>query len=487
LSGHKAPGFPGAAVFLGILLCCGLSSPAYGKGKKEEVPEKEPLNKDWVLCVTAFDTSSLSPENRIIGEVMARTLTDSLNSVDQRIRVSPEYAYYEEYAWSKARTEAAGQLAAKQAERDLLLYQGGPAWKYRRDLKAVDKEIEKLKILYRETEAEIPAIVTEPEFRLTDGNNSGVFPALPEPGMEYRFCAEQNADAFLAGAVSEYHGRIFISLKMYTLYTRSFHYEDSAIFSPEDITPAVTELAGRLGAAVSGTRPAAVAVKAAPPEAVVLIDEAFAGRGETAVLDHRPGTAEVRVFADNHETVSVSADLIAGELAELYIDLKPLALAALTVTVSGVFDARVYRGSLYIGNAPITLSMPLDRHEYFYVQTPGGETAAMVYRGIDGTAVLEPETPREKEVEWYRRKFYGAYGRFWIALPAAFLLSGIAGTYTSAYNSGGNPDIYDKTVNYYYISIAAMAVSGFLLAESFFRLYHYVNNSGEDAPVLWNK
>jgi hypothetical protein len=415
---------------------------------------------------------------------MARTLTDSLNSVDRRIRVSPEYAYYQEYTWFKAYSEAGRQVAAKQTERDMLLFQGSPAWKYRKGIKTVDGEIEKLNVLYRETEAEIPGIVTEPQFRLTEGNNSGVFPALPEPGLEYRFCVEQKADAFLAGAVSEYHGRIFISLKMYTLYTRSFHYEDSAIFSPEDITPAVTELAGRLAAAVSGTRPAAVAVKARPAEAIVLVDEVFAGQGETAVMEHLPGPVEVRVFADNHETVSVPVDLIAGELAELSINLKPLAQAALTITVPEGLNAQVYRGSRYVGDAPIVQFVPRDRHEYFYASTPDEESASMVYRGINGTVVLEPESPREKEVERYRRKFYGAYGRFWIALPAAFLLSGIAGTYTSAYNYGGNPDIFDKSINYYYISIAALAVTGYMLAESFYRLYNYVYNAGEDVTRI---
>jgi hypothetical protein len=456
---------------------CGLSPGIFGKGKKD-TEEKPPLNAEWVLCVTAFDVSSLPPSQRATGEMMARGLVDALNSVDYRIRISREYAYYEEYAWSKNRSGAGRTLAEKRSERDLLVYRGNPDWKYRREIKALDEEIVELETAYRETEADIPGIVREPVFTLTQENNEGGFPEAPGAGKEFRFCMDRKADAFLTGVVSGYHGRIFLSLRMYALYTRSFFYEDSTIFSPEDITAAMDEVAGRLAAAVSGTAPAAVAVRAKPEDSIILINESFAGRGETLVIERLPGPVEVRVFTDNHETASVKTDLIAGELAELYVDLKPLALEALTVTAPGALGAAVYRGSLYIGGSPVTLDIPADKYEYFYIETGEGDSAAMVYAGRDGTALLEPRPPREKEVEFFRRKFYGAYGRFWIALPITFLLSGISTAKSAAYNyGGGNPDFYDEAIHNYYISIAAMVITGCVLAETVYRVYRYTRAS----------
>jgi hypothetical protein len=473
-----------------IFLAAG--APSFARAKAEE-EAREPLNKEWVLAITAFDLASLSPADRITGEVMTRTLADSLNPVDRRIRVSREYAYYEEYAQEKTLTQAGKTLAAKRAERDILLYQGNPGWKYRKNLEAVDAEIEKLEQAYEEAEAFLPNITAEPEFKLTADNQAGVFPPPPEPGNEYRFCLDQKADAFLAASVSEYHGRIFISLKLYTAYTRSFQYEDSTIFSPEDMVPAVKELAGRLTAAVSGTAPAAIAVRTNPPEAAVLIDEAFAGRGNTFVIERLPGEAEVRVFAENYKTFSMPVELRPGELAELSVDLSPLAMAALDINavsasagavLSGV---RIYRGALYAGEAPLTLDLPLEEYEYVYAETPGGDHAAAVYRGIDGTVSLELGQPRTGQtLELSRRRFYGAYGRFWIILPAAFVLSGVSGAYTDAYNYRGDPGIYNESRTYYYVSIAAMVAAGCALGDSFFRLYRYLRNSSGGVTRIEN-
>ncbi|MDR2029597.1 MAG: hypothetical protein LBP93_08690, partial [Treponema sp.] len=297
------------------------SSPLYPRGKTETTEEKQALNSEWVLCVTAFDVSGLSPSQRIMGDVLVRNLVNSLGTVDRRIRVSREYAYYEDTAWFKARSEAVKQLAAKRKERDLLLYQGNAEWKYQKELKALDEKIKPLEEEVKKAETDEPLITAEPDFRFTAANISGTFPAPPQPGGEYRFCSTQQADAFLTGAVSEFHGRIFLSLKMYVVYTRAYEYEDSVIFSSEDINGAVEELAGHLVAAVSGAPPAAIAVTAKPDNAVVLLKESFAGRGETGIIEHPPGPVEVEVFADEHEAVSVPLDLHSGELAELYINL----------------------------------------------------------------------------------------------------------------------------------------------------------------------
>jgi hypothetical protein len=255
---------------------------AFGKGKAEAGSRPDPVNTEWVFCVTALDVSSLPPARRIIGEVLQANLVASLKAVDYRIRIFPEYTYYEGAAWSKARLEAGKKLAAKRSQRDLLLYQGGANWRYRRSLETADKEIAQLEADLKKAEALIPEIGTKPVFKLTKENEQGTFPAAPEPGKEKRFCVSQTSDAFLSGKVSEFHGRLYVVMRIYARYADSYIYEDSDIFSPEDLSVAAEEIAGRLTAAIAGTEPAALQVTAAPEDAMVLVNNSYAGRGKKA-------------------------------------------------------------------------------------------------------------------------------------------------------------------------------------------------------------
>jgi hypothetical protein len=469
----------GFLFFLALLLIA--AAPVYSKAKAAEEP-LPPINTEWVLCVTAFDVSALPLSNRIAGETMVKALVDALDPVNRRVRVSREYAYYADYARAKALAEAAKALAAKREERDLLLYQGNPSWKYRKEIKAADEAVVELEAAYQKAD-QIPPIEGEPEFKLAEGNAGGSFPSPPEPGNEYRFCRDQKADAFLAGTVSEYYGRILISLKLYTLFTRSFQYEDSIVFSLEDMHTAVNELAGRLMAAVSGRAPAAITVKAAPAHAAVIIGDSFAGRGGTVIIERPPEPVELRVFAEDYRTFSGEVELYPGELTEIYINLTPIARAALTVSAPGDSSAAVYRGALYAGEAPLTLDIEEGRYEYISVEGFTG-SAAMVFQGVDGDAVFELRKPGGRQVERMRRRFYGAWGRFWVALPAAILINGIAATYTDAYNYGGDPGIYDEANNFRYISIAAWTIFGCTVAESVYRAFRYLRSSSEGVTQM---
>jgi hypothetical protein len=480
-------------LFLGFLACFGAGR-ASGWGKAEP-PGGEERNKEWVLCVTAFDVSALPPARRLIGEVLTRSLLDSLKRVDGRLRRPSEYAYYEEYAWAQSRGEAAKRLAAKRNERDQLAYRGDPGWKYRSGLKTIDADIKKLEEEFARARETVPLIASGPVFKFADSNNGGAFPAPPRTGEEYRFCTGQRADAFLAGAVSEFHGRIYISIKMYTVHTRSFEYEDSVIFSSEDTIAAVDELAGRLVAAASGAEPAFIAVAAKPPEASVVIKGAFAGRGTVPPREHPPGEVKVEIFAEDHETVSLPVALTEGELAELFINLEPISRQALTIEVPGKSGSSVYRGALYLGAAPLTFTVPARGYEYLRVETPEGETGIVVVEGTgagtDNPPVFEVKTrmppgPDEKPVDKARRGFYGAYGRFWFALPVAFILGGIYTAHLDAYRRNSTPEMYDQSIRYYYLSTGAAVVAGAALTEAFYRIYRYVRTSGENTtpPIV---
>jgi hypothetical protein len=469
-----------------LILFLTFSVPTFGRGKTEE-EAKEELNPQWVLCVTSFDVSSLSPAQRILGYILIRNLTESIMDVHHRIRVSEEYGYYKDLAWVRALEDAGKKLAAKRAERDLLAYKGYPEWRYKNELKALDGAIKTLEEEYKEAEEAVMEVAREPVFQLAEENTAGTFPLPPAAGAEYYYCVNKKADAFVSGEVSEFHGRIFLRIRMYTLYTRSFEYEDSFIFSTDDMGLIEKEMAGRLMVAVSGAPPAAISVKTDPENAVILVKESYAGQGDTGIREYPPGPVDGVVFADGYNGAAASVDLTEGELTEMEFKLQPIPETSFDIDVPSHRSASVYQGSLYLGEAPLTIKAPLNQFEYIHAETPAGDTGAVIFRaGQTGNVVTLPiSTPARgdpKPLGTARRKFYGAWTGFWIALPAAFMLSGVAATYKNAYTYAGNPEVgktYD-TMNA--VSTGLWAGFGTIAAYSIYRMIRYGHTASKSVP-----
>jgi hypothetical protein len=426
-----------------FLLCTRVSA----AGKKEE--EKQVLNNNWILCITEFDRSSLPEGKRNVPDVFMRTLTNTFKTINYRVRISPEYAYYEDYAWSKARNTAAKTLAAKQEERALLLFQGTPEWKYRKEAQKRDSEIVKLRETFEQKEAEKPLINNEPDFDLTAQNKQGNFPQPPAAGGEYRFCQNQNADAFLSGTVHEFYGRYYLTIRLYTLYTRSFIYENDIIFSAEDIDSAVDEIAGALIAVLAGSKPAAIAIRAEPHETLVLINQSFAGRGEVEPREHPQGKVNVAFSLENYNPQSVDVELKAGEITEIFVSLSPRSYGAIDIFTPGRTEVSVYQGALYIGEAPLTLKLPLSQLDYVSLKAAKGETANAVFfspefpdesRSLALKLKLPPPTG-QKRVEKARSRAYWAWGFTWITGIFAWGTAGTLATQVrfDQFDQDGNP------------------------------------------------
>jgi hypothetical protein len=455
-------------------------APLWGRGKPE-VKTKAPLHGQWLLSVAAFDLSSIPPSRRIIGEALAAKLAGSLHSLEHRIRVSPEYAYYEGTAWDQARSEAGKKIADLRQRRDMLLYQGNPQWRYKRDLEDITKKLQEEEEAYWKIVEDAPLIASRPVFLLAGDAKKGEFPPPPEPGMEYRYCKTNKADGIVTGAVREYHGRLYLVLRLYTLYTRSYSYEDRLMFSPEDIQGAADEAAGRLAAALGGSKRAAVRVAAEPEEAMIVINNTLAGKGKTGVVERIPGPVEVAVSAEYHKPETLRMELEAGVLADLQINLTPLGRSAFQLFVPKGAGSRVYRGALFVGETPLRLDLAPKRFEYFEVKTPEGDVGAAVLfggeerRDIPRFVLVKTHVPPEKDrLTRARRWFYGAYGRFWVIMPIAFVLYGSASSVVSAYNLKQDPALTDWTTGYYYTAIGFAAAAGVFLGESLVWASRYI-------------
>jgi hypothetical protein len=469
-------------------LLLAFSLPLFGKGKTEE-PVGDPLNPKWTLSITAFDVSALNPSQRVVGDILIRSLVSSLATVHHRVRVSGEFFYYKDLAYIRSLEDAGKKLAAKRSERDMLVYKGYPNWRYRSELKTVEAAIKTLEEDYKKAEEAAIRIAAEPEFVLTAENIQGTFSSPPAAGAEYQYCVSQRADAFVSGTISEFHNRLYVTIRMYTLYTRSFEYQDAYIFSTDDLLLTEEEMAGRLIAAISGASPAAVSVTADPPEAVILVRESFAGQGSTGVREHAPGPLDVAVFADGYAPMGTSVDLATGELIDMEFKLQRTPETSFEIDFPSYAGSLVYQGSLYMGQAPLTITAPLNQFEYIHAETTGGDTSSVVFRaGQTGAVVTLPNIIHRggdpKPLATARRKLYGGWTAFWIALPVAFMFSGFAATYKNAYAYAGNPEVGSIANSLDPVSTGLWIGFGGVAAYSVYRMIRYGHTASRDAPRM---
>jgi hypothetical protein len=467
-----------------------LSPSLSASGNKDT--DDSPLNHEWFLCVTAFDQSLLPPVRQLAGNAFIRDLVNKLHSVSFRLRISPEYAYYEGYAWQQAVGTAAKALSNKHNERSQMIYRGDSDWRYRQNIKKIDEEIKKLTADLVEIEAQKPLIEREPEFKLTQGNMDGIYPAPPQSGGERRFCQSQKADAFLTGTVREFHGRYYIQVRLFTLYTDSWVYEDEIIFSLEDAGGAVDEIAARLTAVLAGSKPAAVAVTTDTPEAQILINRNFAGRGAVPARDHPPGKVTIAVAAADFIPETVETELTAGELSEIAVALSPLQYADVSIDTSRNSGASVYHGALYVGEAPLILRLPLDQLQYINVENRD-ERARAVFStpGLPSdTFSLSlkfkiPPSSGERRVNNARKWYYWAWGSTWITGIAAWITYGMYSGQRSVLPLSHEPAFHDSTQNLYYISMGAVIATGAMLCYEIFHMVRYMYTATEDVtPII---
>jgi len=477
-----------------FLLCSLFSAPCsllYAKGKTD-AEEKKTINDEWLLCVTQFDYSLIKPAQRIAGDVITRSLVDTLKTVSYRLRVSPEYAYYEDYAWRQAVNAAAKALSQKQDERSLLLFKGEPDWRYKSNIKKIDAEIEKLKLALEEKEAEKPLVNNEPSFNLVQANISGTFPEPPKPGGERRFCQNQKADAFLTGSIREFHGRYYITLKLYVLYANAYVYEDDIIFSMDDAGGAVDEIAGRLTAALAGNKPAVIAVNVNPKEAQVLINRNYAGKGTVEGREHPPGKVTVAIAAEGYSPELVETELVSGEVTEINTELTPLLFSNIKISAPGMTGVSIYNGAMYVGEAPYNLLMPIDTLGYFTAEAKGRNAAKIVFtspdmpdetRNISLKLKTQPP-PGQKRVNRARRQYYWAWGATWIAAMLAWGANGIYTSQNDVLSNSSSDKFFADTQRWYQISNGTLILLGAAAAYNIFQLSRYLYISTEGATPI---
>jgi len=480
------------AFYLLFVICYLLPVTFLSARGKKDAEEPKTINNEWLLCVTAFDYSQMSPARRITGDVITRDLVNKLDLVSYRFRISPEYAYYESYAWQQEISAAAKAISNKQNERAQLLFRGDPNWKYRKNLKKIDEDLIKLEEIYAKKLEGKPLINKEPVFKLSQTNLSGTYPAPPKTHGERRFCQNQKSDAFLIGMIREFHNRYYIKLRLFALYTNSWIYEDDIIFSLEDIDGAVDEIAGRLDTALAGNKPSRVAVTVTPPESQILINKKYAGTGTVEARERPPGKIIVDIAADGFMPETVETELVPGEHTDIDVVLGALKYADVNIDVKGNPGAIVYNGAMYVGEAPLTLRLPINQLDYVSVKTRNGEAAKAAFTTPympekTLTLSLKAKTPPstgQKRVNKARSWYYWAWGGTWIAIITAWISDGMLKTYNVALPYSSDPTLYQNAQQVSRVQSGAMLGLGVALTYGVFQMVRYLYVATEDATPI---
>ncbi|MDR2966195.1 MAG: hypothetical protein LBU88_10535 [Treponema sp.] len=479
-------------IFLLPIIFFLLSPLIFARGKADE-EEVKTQNDEWILCITNLNTTALEPEKRIVTGVILRRLVENIESINFRTRISSEYAYYEEAAWANKRSTAAKNLAVKQNERSLLLFRGEPDWRYRANLAKLDSEIEKLQAELEEIDKNAPVINKEPVFKLFSGNLSFQFPEAPVSGNEYRFCTSQKADAALIGTISDYHGRFIVTLKLYTIFTRSFVWEERIIFSHEDLESVLEEFSRKLIIVLSGNKPGAVEITAEPEEALVLINRSFAGRGKTDVLEFPPGRITVTAAAPDFESITFETDIAPGELSQISINLKPIEYADVEITGNHKgLSGNVYHGAMYVGEAPLTLRLPVNYLELMELQIESGDKGRIVFSTPDANGIANSinirtiRQPRQGSVDTARRLYYWSWAGTWASGIAAWISYHEYNNLATAFVQGGsnNLGLYNDTNTMYNVYMGTLIALGAFVALDLILMARYIYVSNRDSTTV---
>ncbi|MDR2343171.1 MAG: hypothetical protein LBD86_01405 [Spirochaetaceae bacterium] len=477
---------------------------AFAGGAKEATPA--PINDTWTLCVTQFDVSGMPPARAVMGQMVMQYIAEDMRTAVSRLWLEEEVEYYNDAARLKAESAAAKKLGTKQAERDKLVFSGDSGYKYRQAVKKIDKDIAVLRSEFEKSVVSVPPLAMSPVVKLTEGNLSKNFPAPPVAGQEYYFCTGQKADAFLSGKITWYLDRLYVEISLWSVYARKVTYTDSAIFSADAIKEGSIELGDRLFDYISGYLPAWIKVKANPDNTLIVVDDYVAGAGETELLDFTPGTVSITAFAEDYETFTTDVDLIEGQRTDVSIILAPIPVDEFDVRLKNgppseqggpdehaakTFDgdaAAVYDGALYVGKTPIRLKGQSGRQKNLNVEMPDGKVDQTVFIVSKDPIVFDPTPPpAENRTELARKKFYSAYGRFWIVLPLSVLGVGLNNTITAAYNSTGDPELKRQRDMAYWGSMGLSILMGVCLAETFYRIGRYVWEANKAGNPLVKK
>lgn len=464
----------------------------FGLGKSDMTKQVPKLEKsESVIYICDVDVSQMPAELQIAGGRIRSALIQTLTQIKERTRSSVETERYKETLWQEQKNAAAKALAEARTNRDMLFFKGYSKQKYELELAKITATITDLEKKYTHVMEQAPVITEKARLVMHKDMESGNVVPAPERETWKKFCLDRNIDLLITSSLRELFGRWVLSYSIYRSVDDRVLYSDTVAFAPEELETVLPNIASVLYQGLSGGPPGAIKISAQPDSAAIVVHEAVAGRGTSPILEGPPGELSISVTHPGYYPISFTLERTSYELRTASISLSPMALHVFEIMSPNEAPLAVYIDGEYRGKTPFAVELPRGFYSLYLVKDMDGneqESIPIILETQTGTLPIPDQYVQfrgEKPVEKARKQFYGAFGRFWIALPIAFLLNGIADTYIKSVNYGGSQDLIDPATKLYYSAQVAWLITGVFLGESLYRLGYYVYSANKGAsPVL---
>lgn len=467
-------------------------NPLYGLGKSEKPKQTGSVETSKVVVyICDVDTSQMPEDQKIAGLRIRSMWVQTVNKINERKRSPGELARYKEKLWQEQKDSAAKALADARTNRDMLLFKGYSQQTYKIEYAKMTAILSDLEHKYATILKQPPELMETAQLVLHKDNASGSFALGPKPEERQQFCKDRGVDFLLISSLHELFGRWILTYTMYRAVDNIDMYSNTIAFSPEELETILPHIVSSLYEGFSGSPGGALQVSAEPSSANIVLDDVFMGKGTTPVVEGPPGKVSVSISQPGYYPLNFSMDRTPNELHTARVTLTPIAKQAFDVVSSVSETYKVYIDGLYQGTTPLTIELPQGNYTMVIVNESGDhetQSVPLILQTKEGVVHVSDQLLRsqnEKPVEGARRKFYGAFGRFWIALPVAYMLNGVANTYINALYYSENQDLVEPATKWYYSAQAAWVITGVFLIESVYRLGSYLYTANrESSPVL---
>jgi hypothetical protein len=209
----------------------------------------------------------------------------------------------------------------------------------------------------------------------------------------------------------------------------------------------------------------------------------------------------VALAAEGYDPETIEVELSGGEITEITVHLNPIEYTDVNIDVQGAIGVSLYHGTLYVGETPYTLRLPVDYLGYVVAESRDGREARAVFTspGFPGESVnytlglTIPPRQGEKRVDKARKQYYWAWGTTWAAIIAAWITNGVFMSHNDALLIGQsrgvyfdeNDSFYKSTYRWYNISRGALYVLWAAIAYDVVQLtrYLYISSQGS-VPII---
>ncbi len=440
---------------------------------------------DWVLAASRFSSDGLPAAYESYAESLPLMVSQSLEGGFMRFTAQEETLARERATRNDKLLSLVKDRASLISQRDKILFDPLPSLTRSRRRAAAEKKI-------REKEKEIRSFQESSGIRqkavASGGSPQRV--ALWEGGSKLydggakplSALRQAGISGLITGTIEDTSGYLVVTMKIETGIEGIAPSEYVAAAPWEELGRLVDNLTAAVKTTLSHVEAVTLQLEIFPEGAEVFVDGKTIPSG-TRTWVVPAGTHRIDADAAGHVSSFMEANFEAGHPYRVAINLEPETRVAAGFSAS-VPGSLVYLDSLYVGESPVTLSLPLGTS--LGSVTDGGVTTWFYVQGGPGPfEVKSNRIKTEKRIEGQRSVLYWSLGALYISLPVSMLAYGTLQDKLRAYDAGKLPDrqtTYDDINRWGIASNAASAASVILGVNYVIQLVRYLLAAEQALP-----